>query len=326
MASTASETTFAQAETTFAQATAVKAASSHTYYADFPGDWCLGPVPHGGFMTAIFLQVAATHFKTTLSSQNQPHTIGLHLDFLRRTQPGAALFTVKDIKLGRQTSNIQIVLTQGGHEEVIASATQGDLVTESGVTFSTDYSLHPLPPPVDLSQLKEDNDEHWARLHEMPFASFRKAATKTQFHFPRKDYESRSLSDQWIRWKNGEKWTNTSLGYVADMFAMPVENYPRKTNPNDPKSQGKAEGPPVKLWYPTVLLNVDVKKALPEEGVEWLFSRTAIKQIKNGRMDLELVVMDEAGEIVALSHHIVLAAAVGSEKIPAKSKTGTSKI
>lgn len=57
-------------------------------------------VPHGGYITAVFLEVSGRHFQTTLSSQDQPHTIGLHLDFLRRTQSGAALFTVKDVKLG----------------------------------------------------------------------------------------------------------------------------------------------------------------------------------------------------------------------------------
>jgi hypothetical protein len=128
-------------EKSFAEATAVKAISSHTYSAEFPDDWCIGSgtsiliilkieiltlliVPHGGFITATFLQVATAHFKTTLSTQNQPHTIAMHLDFLRRTQVGPALFTVTDTKLGRQASVITIKLTQGpalSREEVIGS-------------------------------------------------------------------------------------------------------------------------------------------------------------------------------------------------------------
>jgi hypothetical protein len=69
-----------------------------------------------------------------------------------------------------------------------------------------------------------------------------------------------------------------------------------------------------------VLLNLDVKKSLPEGGVEWLFVRVATKQIKNGRMDLEITILDEAGEIVALSHHVALA--VPAERNIAKRKTG----
>merc|ERR1711939_596440 len=110
---TAAMTTSNQ-EKSFADATAAKALSSHTYEAQFPDDWAIGSVPHGGYVTSVFLQVASTHFQTTLSTQKQPHTIGLHLDFLRRTQEGRALFTVKDTKLGRQTSVIQITLSQDG--------------------------------------------------------------------------------------------------------------------------------------------------------------------------------------------------------------------
>jgi len=61
-----------------------------------------------------------------------------------------------------------------------------------------------------------------------------------------------------------------------------------------------------KFWYPTVVLNLDIKKALPEEGVEWLFSRSRSKVIKNGRFDIEVVILDQFGELVALSHHVTL--------------------
>ena len=53
-------------------------------------------------------------------------------------------------------------------------------------------------------------------------------------------------------------------------------------------------------------MNLEVKKTLPPEGVEWLFVRVRPKQIKNGRMDLEVVILDEQGDIVALSQHVCL--------------------
>ena len=39
-------------------------------------------------------------------------------------------------------------------------------------------------------------------------------------------------------------------------------------------------------------------------GVKWLSIRVQTKQVKNGRMDLEVHVRDEAGDLVALSHHV----------------------
>lgn len=56
-----------------------------------------------------------------------------------------------------------------------------------------------------------------------------------------------------------------------------------------------------------MLLNLDFKKVIPDEGLEWLFVRVAAKQIRNGRMDLEIVIMDAEGDIIALSHHVALA-------------------
>ncbi|PVH88270.1 hypothetical protein DL98DRAFT_508982 [Cadophora sp. DSE1049] len=310
-------------ENSFADATAVKALSSHTYEACFPDDWAIGSVPHGGYVTSVFLQVGTTHFKTTLSAQKQPHTIALHLDFLRRTQEGRALFTVRDTKLGRQTSVIHITLSQDGREEVVGSLTQSDIASESGVSFDTGFTLTPAPLPVDLEKLKEDKDDSWMKSGPMPFADFRKATQKTQFYVPRNGQATWSWSDEWIRLSNGEKWTNESIGYVVDMFMMPVEAH-LQLEAAEKKAAGSGSGKTRRFWYPTVLLNLDVKKALPKEGVEWLFSRATAKQVKNGRMDLEIVVLDAEGEIVALSHHIGLA--VDSQRNLAKRSTGNSKM
>lgn len=296
-------------------------------------------VPHGGFVTACFLQVATAHFKTTLSAQCQPNTITLHLDFLRRTQTGPAIFRVQDTKLGRQISIIHVTLSQPKssnrkppfaaadlREEVVGYITNSNIAAEKGVTFDTGYELSPPAPPVDLSLLRLDKDENWARQGAMPFVSFRKASQKVQFHFPRRGQAFRSIGDEWLCFSNGERFTNESLGYVADTFPMPVEQFREDKNPYDvpPSGAQLAVVRPARHWYPTLVLNLDIKKALPEEGVEWLFGRVRAKQIKKGRMDLEIIIMDEGGEIVALSNHVCLV--LGSERNTAARRHDTSKI
>jgi acyl-coenzyme A thioesterase PaaI-like protein len=109
----------------------------------------LQQVPHGGFVTAVFMAVAKAHFNSTLSLQKQPHTIALHLDFLRRTQAGPALFTVRDTKLGRQATVIHVTLSQNSREEVVGFVTNVNMETEHGVTFSTDYQLVSDVPGAD---------------------------------------------------------------------------------------------------------------------------------------------------------------------------------
>ena len=54
------------------------------------------------------------------------------------------------------------------------------------------------------------------------------------------------------------------------------------------------------------MLNIEFKKALPEVGVEWLFSRVRTKKIEKERMDLEVEIRDEGGKVVALNQHVAL--------------------
>ena len=278
----------------------------------------------------MFLRVAEAHFKSTLSQQNQPHTIALHLDFLRRTQAGPALFTVQDKKLGRQASVIHVSLSQGDRpEEVVGYITNSNIHTETGVSFSTGYALSPPPASADLALLAEDTDPNWARQGSLPFAGFRKASEKTQLYFPRGGQAQARSADEWLRLKNGERWTNFTLGYVADMWPMPVEAFITREESGAAGEEGGNSSSEVrkrtaKFWYPTVLLNMEIKKALPEEGVEWLFSRVAVKQIKNGRMDIEVVTLDAEGDIVLLSHHVALA--VSSQRNLAERRTADAKI
>ncbi|KAH8815256.1 thioesterase-like superfamily-domain-containing protein [Xylogone sp. PMI_703] len=310
--------------TSFADATAAKQISSHQYSANFPDDWCIGTVPHGGFVTACFLQVAKAHFTTTLSAQNQPHPITLHLDFLRRTQSGPALFTVKDAKLGARTSIIHVSLSQDGREEVVGYITHSNMHTEEGVSFSTGWELEPAPPPVDFKALVENKDRHWAAGGKIPFAQFRKATMMTQFYFPRDGNKDPRFSDEWIRLATGEKWTNAALGYVADMWPMPVERFIGSADPYDANASEKTKARIARHWYPTLVLNLDFKKALPDEGVEWLFARVNVKQIKNGRMDLDIIIKDAEGDIVAISNHSALA--LDASRNTAQRGQGKSKI
>ncbi|KAI0509277.1 thioesterase-like superfamily-domain-containing protein [Xylaria bambusicola] len=295
---------------TFAEATAVKATGPHAYEAHFPSEWCIGSVTHGGVVTATLLRVASAHFSTTLAKQNQPHTITLHAEFLRRTHAGSATFAVRDMKLGQQTSTIHISLTQDGREEVVAYLTNTNMDTEAGLTLRTGWSPDPpLPsPPVNFTKLAtQGEDENWVVLKNLPHPKLRKAVNRVRMHVPRGGQARPNLVDEWIRLESGERFTSEGLGFVSDMWPQLIEGLVKQqeTGGKEPPKQKDGDSQPW-LWFPTLTLNLDIKKTLPPEGVEWLHVRVQTKHIKNGRYDYEVVVFDQSGDIVALSHHVAM--------------------
>ena len=175
-------------------------------------------MPHGGYVTSIFLQVVKEHFETTLAKQNQPHTLALGLNFLRRTEVGEATFTVKEVKLSRQTSVVHVTLSQNGREEVVGYITQTNLDTEEGRTFDTEWALDKPPPPVDWEELERGEDEHWYEIEGLPNASFRKASQQLGFCFPRRGQNLPGAIDEWVHFKtsdSSERFTNVALGLIS---------------------------------------------------------------------------------------------------------------
>lgn len=269
-------------------------------------------------MLTPFQRAVEKHFSTTLKKQNQPHTLALHIDFLRRTQSGPAHVHIQDIKLGRQTSIVHITLLQDNRHEVVGYITQSNLHAEVGASYDTHWQARPERLPLATpAALLDGTDPNWTEKREWPNPGFRKATRQIRAWFPRRGQPAQNIYDEWMCLRDdGSRWTNASLGFIADMFPQILESfYLRGFDQYDPKldeyfpqdelrrlTKGKAP-----FWYPTLLLNLEVKKALPEEGVKFLFSRLQTKKIKNGRYDLEIVIMDEEGDVVALSHHVCFA-------------------
>ena len=196
-----------------------------------------------------------------------------------------------------------------------------------GLSLPTPWSLQPAPYAVDLARLRGGEDPNWAFREDTPFKGFRHASQKVHFHLPREEKGQLELGmvDEWLRMATGERFTTDTLGYVSDMWLQPVELYrdgdeKARAFPEEVEGQeGKKRITWARNWYPTLQLNLEIKKVLPPEGVEWLFVRVKAKQIKNGRLDVEVVILDEGAEIVALSQHVCLI--VGSERNMAERKS-----
>ena len=187
-----------------------------------------------------------------------------------------------------------------------------------GVSYTTDYILSPSPTPADLSKLATDNDDRWIS-YSNPYhpKSFTKAQTHLKYVMPVSGSPHPSIMDEWITpTSTDDKFTNVNLGFVADQWPQMAENYrpdsPHNCNGIVARAIRAKQGPSTKsdvgwrspFWYPTLLMNIEFKNLLPPQGVEWLFVRARAKQIKDGRMDVEVTILDDKLELVALSNHV----------------------
>ena len=279
---------------------------------------------------------------TTPKTAHQKDVLNCHLEFLRRTTPGLAVFTVQDIKIGSRISNLHITLSQGEdvnhlQDEALGYFTMSNFAKEEGQSLETGWQLLPRPLPIDLKQCEEiGQDDNWHWMSKLAFPEFRKATQHIKMHLMKPDripnHHQAGKVDQWVRLCPQEqpgKWTNDSLGFAVDMFPQVVEvildggmtHLQRGLHGEKTGQQPIARG-----WYPTLSLNLDVKKGLPDQGVEWLFVRMQAKRIRNGRMDLDIYVLDEAGDLVASSTHQSLVVGVDRNTAKRTKKSRENKI
>ncbi|KAL2837010.1 thioesterase-like superfamily-domain-containing protein [Aspergillus pseudoustus] len=113
------------------------------------------------------------------------------------------------------------------------------------------------------------------------------------------------------------RWTNEAVMYLVDIFpaaldrmgAMEATRVLRATGTRTETGSDEKVAPAaglVQFWYPTVTMNIDLKSRLPAAGVEWLHSRVVTRMVRGSRADLEVLILDQEGELVATSTQVAL--------------------
>ncbi|KAK4171681.1 thioesterase-like superfamily-domain-containing protein [Triangularia setosa] len=307
----------------FSEAIKVERLDSHTYKTNLLDSYCIGTVPNGGYSASCLLEAARLH----LTSKNQKDAMTSHFQFLNRTEVGPAIIVISDVKPGRLFSMLHLTLYQRGlldqapwitkgtsRTEITAYLTMTDLSREQGLTLPTIWSLPSKTPTPDFSLLKvKKQDDHWRELDlgsSGTFGTYARVLDNCHFYFPKRGQEHQSVIDLWMRFKvPSEGFTNSSLGLVSDAFPYVVEAF----RPAPGSKTDKPFKANVMFWYPTIVMSLELKRSLPEtKAVQWLRLRMQCKEIRNGRLDLEVVIMDEKGELVGVSNQVNLI--LGSER------------
>ncbi|KAF3935444.1 hypothetical protein ABW20_dc0106787 [Dactylellina cionopaga] len=290
---------------TFLEATAVKQLTSHTYSANLSKAYCIGTVPNGGYVSAVILRAAATHMSTTNShiSPPQHNTVSFHGMFMIKTNAGPVELKVIDTKIGRSYSVLHVELLQDGMKCVNAYITMGNIDNESGPTIETFWEK-PVPKLLGRENLDKllapEGVKGWYERPK-PFADFREVSKRTRF-FTTDEFEPGVVTNWGTFTNSDETITNEAIALIADLFVGVVE----QLDPDGWGETGSNQIPTAKYWYPTLSLTLDVKKTLPKEGIKWIYNRIYSQQIKNGRWDLQVTLLDEDGDLIATGNQVAL--------------------
>ncbi|KAI0152993.1 thioesterase family protein [Xylariaceae sp. FL1272] len=233
------------------------------------------------------------------------------------------------------------IAPQVSQRVILAYSTHTNLRTMEGLSVSTafeaahaDAPSHSLP---DFEMLKATGvDVAWAEtLLPASSASTLLSLRNWHFYLPRGEAAVPGTLDMWLRLASGERITQAVLPYVVDSFPFNLSEYiiapevkqmlrqqgllmeqqkqpsyeAKATSADGTAQKGEessSTGARASLWLPTVVMNLEVKTALPDEGVEWIAVRIVAKEMKNGRFDMEVIVRDTDDELIALSHHVAL--------------------
>ncbi|KAH8592881.1 thioesterase-like superfamily-domain-containing protein [Bisporella sp. PMI_857] len=237
----------------FADAIAVTPTSDPTIWkGDLKRDWCIGLVPHGGYIGSVLTHAAAVYMGTHQKKYNQPDIIASHYEFLARSTVGPCTIHVTPLKLGRQLSNLRVQLLQpdpkdASQQKVCCEAliVQGNLTTEASNGL---LNLETKPLITKDQIVDRSNCLAWGAPGEWAFV--RPAAFKVEGLFPpgserygytdlSKNDDGPSVRSQWMRFAPSacaaQKFKVEDLPYLCDAFAPMPENYGLKGN-----------------WYPTV--------------------------------------------------------------------------
>lgn len=276
----------------------------NSYLCDLKPDWAIGLVPHGGYLAALITQAAKEFSSIQHQDLNQTDLITLHQEFISACVFGPAEITVSVLSKGRQYSTLRIQLLQHpGYDRVKAPILRIEALVRQGSlkreTISGGMSLPTRRPSSKWPLL--DRSTCIERKDPPGMYERRTAYQKVVFMLgPEtnevgKGVEGPSVRTQWIRWRDTSKRFDNvaALAYLADTHRPLIEAYDVVGN-----------------WFPTLNLSLDVKKGPPEGGWEWLFMRIEIHSCVNGRFDYDVFILDEQGDLVALSKHANLIVSV----------------
>ena len=178
---------------------------------------------------------------------------------------------------------------------------------------------------ASVPQLETDSDPRRISV-QTPFhpESFRRVQSYLKFFVPL-ELAASHYRDQWVTPADPDSvFTNEPLPFIVDLSLPILDNYyPDESDGGHAKtvqaglrqkmereqgdipiptaSSGAYEAP---AMITSLASTFEIKRLLPASGVKWLFLRARAKHIENSVMTMDVVILDEAMQLVLLSQQL----------------------
>lgn len=253
-------------------------------------------VSHGGLIASLLTRTATDYAARKMANPRFiPASSQFH--FHSPTLYGEVSIEVQEIKLGKRFGILRARLLQQADQTKPAQLKLEATVTvEDPATWKANASTN--LPTTTASHYKEIwNRSEGVRIPAKAIgAPFYKFKPRMVFTFrPGSQLEfgggqvapdlGPSVIEAWHR--GDENWTVHHLPFVADHIGPVLHNY----------EKGR------QLRQMTQSMSVDVVREPPIEGWEWLFLRHEMVTCENGRLWVDVIILDENKDIVAIARH-----------------------
>ncbi|KUJ13166.1 uncharacterized protein LY89DRAFT_621945 [Mollisia scopiformis] len=308
-----------------------------SYTIETPPSLCFATVTIGGLVTSIAHKAASDFLSKSVPNNVHRDVLSAYTQFFRATLPSPKQATLKFriASFSKAFTALHLEVIQNDKLCIAGYVTLTNMAPTKQISVQTGWQLTPPPPPVSLAGLETDASSIWSGyLTPFDASTLRKPQSYVRYYVPI-ERANKHYIDQWVtpEWRDdcspkGPVWTNETIHFIIDN-ALPILNdlldtdgeygvYNKIVKAGLLQRQARLEGKDDRLWgggladsellFPwiisTVSTSTELKRLLPKEGCKWLFMRETVKAIIDSRMDLEIVVLDEKMELVAISQHV----------------------
>lgn len=254
--------------------------------------------------------------KPKLAVRDQPD-VSLHLEFLRQFEFADSVTQVTDIKAGSTTSTIQLLLLQKEKPKALAIVTSANFANPISPSAPPACSLYPakLPTPILrrrwLTNLLMTGYHCWLTVRQFPCQT----TTGHQLMGLVTAFTDDNMDATAIAYMAGN--TIVAMNDVVLRSGSFMDAHRNHTLIRDwaDKNPGVSyqiahtfkEAIELPYFSCTVSMNVEFKKRLPREGVQWVYTRAETKMMEGGWLDMELLLMDKDMHLLCISRHMLQA-------------------